>query len=250
MHDTFSAIILKQQDYKDASAIVTVLSKEYGKLALVASGVRKTNSKNAGKLFPYTIGTFMIDYKEDKTMFRLQNVSTNKLYRHIHEDISLSTSASLLAEVTDKMVLNGRESEFYLEMYDSLEEAFNLLEEGKDPLTVVSLFLVNAMELFGITPDVDECVHCSKESVSAISIDDGGFICAQCASQLNIQLTSPTDLKRFRLLVKGGLSHIDTILSITTATNEDVRILVEMIQRHSGIKIQSFGLFKRLVGLE
>lgn len=250
MHDTFTAIVLKQQDYKDASAIITVLSKEYGKLSLVASGIRKPNSKNAGRLLPYTIGTFMIDYKEDKTMFRLQNVSTVSLFRHIHEDITLSTCASLLAEVSNKMVLNGIESEFYDEMYDFLENAFHLLEEGKDPLTITALFLVDAMELFGITPDVDECVHCGSESVSAISIQDGGFLCANCANSLHINLTNPLDLKRFRLLVKGGLDHIDVIESITKAAIEDISILVEMIQTHSGIKIQSFGLFKRLFDLE
>ena len=54
MNDVLHGFILKHIDYKDASVILTFLSEEYGKISLVANGVRKASSKNAGRVIPYT----------------------------------------------------------------------------------------------------------------------------------------------------------------------------------------------------
>ena len=47
------AFILQQRKYKETSLIIDVLTRDYGRLALVANGVRKTKSKTAGLLQPF-----------------------------------------------------------------------------------------------------------------------------------------------------------------------------------------------------
>ena len=248
MNDKVTGFILKQSDYKDYGVILSVLTKEHGKLSIVANGVRKPTSKNAGRLIPYTKGEFLIDYKENKTIFSLKNVSTIETYKNMHMDLSLSTCLSVIGEMSDSFVMNGEESEYYKEVYDSLELSFTLLENHKDPITVLSLFCSDIMKYFGISADVDECVHCGSSLVQAISIKEGGFLCKECATKEGVSLKDAATLKRFRLICKGSLRQFEIIEKCGGATYDDLKNLIEMIRIHTGIKIRSFGLFERLFG--
>ena len=71
MNDRVLGLILKEQDYRDSSVLLTVLCEEYGKISLVAQSARKMTSKNRSSVLPYTKGEFFFDYKENRTMFRL-----------------------------------------------------------------------------------------------------------------------------------------------------------------------------------
>lgn len=246
MNDSVSGMILKQTDYKDNDALVTVLTKQYGKITLHARGIRKPNSKNAGKLLPYTKAEFLIDYRDDKTIFTLKNVSVRSVYLNLHQNLEAQTCASVICEVCDSLLLNGVESDIYPEIYDDLEICFSLLDSNEDSNTVLSLFLVDVMRLFGITPEVDRCVLCGRTKVSSISIRDGGFLCLDCAKQKGIHSFEPADLKRFRLLVKGGLEHFDVIRKYGCAASADTKIMVEILRMHAGISIRSYNLFERL----
>ena len=237
MNDRIVGLILKQTDYKDASAIVTVLTQQYGKIALVANGIRKPKSKNAGRL--------CFDYREDRTIFTLQSVSTISTFKNMHMDLGCSMCAAVMSEVCDAFVMQGAAVESK-EMYFYLEKAFQYLENHGNVYTILALFLVSVMAQYGITPDVDECVVCSSKYVSAISSREGGFLCANCAQNMKIQTTDIASLKRFRLLVKGGLKQYSLIAEQTQAKKEDIQILVDMIFQHTGIKIRSFALFERL----
>lgn len=244
MNETVRGLILRQTDYKDHDALISVVSKEYGKITLVAKGIRKASSKNAGKLLPYTKAEFLIDYKEGKTIFTLKNVSVLSVYFDLHQSLESQTCASVLCEVALSMLLEGRESGIYEEVYDDLEKCFSLLNEGKHTNTILSLFLVDILRLSGIAPQVDGCVRCSNTKVSSISVKDGGFLCADCAG--NASLWDTVDLKRFRLLVKGGLEHFDVISDTAPAEAKDVKILVEILREHAGIPVRSYNLFERL----
>ena len=49
------AVILKQQDYRENDALITVLSREHGKLGFVCRGIRKMASKNAVSCMPFVL---------------------------------------------------------------------------------------------------------------------------------------------------------------------------------------------------
>ncbi len=246
MNDKVTGLILKQSDYKDYSVILTVLTKEYGKLSIVASGIRKPTSKNAGRVLPYTKSEFLIDYKQEKTIFTLKNVSLIQSYKNIHFDLNLSTCASMMSEITDAFVMQGNECEYSQEIFEALDTSFTLLENKKDPMTILCLFCSNVMKYFGIGVDVDECVHCGSKLVQAISVKDGGFLCKECAQKENISLKDALSLKRFRLVCKAGLEHYEIVEQAGGASLDDLKILMQIMHTYTGIQIRSFVLLSRI----
>ena len=67
------AVILKQQDYRENDALITVLSREHGKLGFVCRGIRKMASKNAVSCMPFVLSKLMFEYKEQATLFFTKN---------------------------------------------------------------------------------------------------------------------------------------------------------------------------------
>lgn len=250
MNDFVQGLIIRQIDFKDYDAILTVLTKEYGKISFRASGVRRMSSKNAGAVLPYTLAEFAFDYKPDQTMFRMKTARTVKLYRHLHEDLGSSYGAAAAANAADAFSLPGEDFEEKEELFTCMERCFAYLDQGKDSNIVLCLYLADLMQLFGIQPEVDGCVRCGSPKVSAVSVNDGGFLCAVHAKENGISCSSPEELKRFRLIVKAGLEHLEIVEKAGGVKPLDLRILEQMIRLHGAMDMKSFSLYNRLFGIE
>ncbi len=245
MNDQVEGIILKQLDYKDNSVILTVLTKEYGKISLVAGGVRKLTSKNAGSVMPYMKSLFTFDYKEGKTMFRLKTARTIHMYRKLHEDLNASSAAAMICEAIDTTMIDDINM-FEIDTYfDLVEHSFNLLQEGKNSSLVLSLFFAELFRSMGIMPEVDQCVLCGKENAAAISIKDGGFICEDCATHLSYSFDSIALLKSFRLINKASLSQFEILEQMQLVCDQVLDKMVSFLDHHSGIHLRSYTFYQR-----
>ena len=129
MNDRITGFVLKHSDYREADVILSVLTKEYGKLSFVAQGVRKMTSKNAGSIMPYTKTEILFDYNETKTFFRLKNARCKEYYRSIHEDIIASSAAAVAAELIDVLTLQATNDMSNNHEYAFLDIVFSKLDE-------------------------------------------------------------------------------------------------------------------------
>ena len=227
MNEQITGLILKQTDYRENAVILTVLTEDYGKLSLVAAGVRKMNSKNAGSVLPYTKAEFSLDYRPDRTMFRMKTARTVSLYRFLHED--------LLAAA---------------ETYRLLDHSFQHLNEKKPADLTAALFLSSMLRTHGISPEVDACVLCGKPEASAFSLKEGGFLCAEDAAARNLKPWTIEQLRAFRVLAKAGPEQIDLVSPYFRDWSSMTGILVSFLELHAGIHLRSFGLFQRFFGIE
>lgn len=53
-------IVLKRRNYGEADRLVTILTRDYGKVTVLAKGVRKINSKRSGSIEPGTKADFQV----------------------------------------------------------------------------------------------------------------------------------------------------------------------------------------------
>ena len=249
MNEKVTGIVLKQTDYRDHAVLLSVLTKEYGKLSFVANGVRRLTSKNAGSIQPYTLAEIQFDYKEGKTMFRLQTVSVRQLYRHIHEDLTASAAAGVLCETADVLNPEMLDPDLGAFTFDLLEQALGLLNEGKRSDIVIAVFLARMLSETGMGPDVDSCVLCGSGLVQAISIREGGFLCPSCAEKTGEELRSAASLRQFRLLNKASFEHYDILTASVDRCLEDCRILTGFLVRHAGLQMRSFTFYEELFAL-
>ncbi|MBR4454795.1 MAG: DNA repair protein RecO [Solobacterium sp.] len=246
MNEKLTGLILRERDYKDNSVLLTVLTKEYGKLSLVAQGARKMSSKNRSSVFPYTKGEFLFDYKEGRTMFRMRTAHTVKMYRHLHENLNASLACGVLAEVIDSFLPEGTDLSFSMFCYDLFESACEALDQGHRDDIVLAVGLARMMETQGIAPDVDECVLCGRTVVTSLSVKEGGFLCSSCALAHGIAPAEAADLRAFRLINKARMEHLSILETHMESARKECGLLTEFIRTHAGIPVKSFALYQRM----
>ena len=250
MNDKVTGLILKQDDYRENSVLIHVLTKEYGKIVFTAAGMRKYTSRNARSLMPYTETEFTYDHKENRTFFRLRSASPVRMHRHIYEDLNAGLAAGVLAEITDSMTYDdpdGRNSVFF---YDLFANALNMLDEGKRTDIITAVFMASALNRAGMGPEVDGCVICEKTQVTALSAEEGGFLCQEHAAALSVPAYPVEALRQFRLLNKASLDQIGKLDGLIENAAEDTAVLVDLLRLHGGLEIRSFAFYQHLNAIE
>lgn len=241
MNEKVNAIVLTQNDYREADYLLKVLTKEYGLLTFVAKGAKKMNSKNAVCCMPFTEAIYVINYEDNKDIFSIHNSSLVRSNTKFSENLNISCMAQMMCEIIVKTIDNNSNYE--------TDELFNLLLfclekiDNNNYYLVTCLYISNILKILGIDPVVDECVVCGDTKVIAISNVSGGFVCKNCSSDVSSTIYEPIFLRKFRLINKATTDNFDILAKLESYNETDLKILVDFLIEHSGISLLSWVFF-------
>ncbi|MEG0841295.1 MAG: DNA repair protein RecO [Erysipelotrichaceae bacterium] len=243
MNNKIEGIVLKNRDYRENDAILTILSKDQGRIDFVARGLRKITSKNAGSSQMFQHAYFYYDEKGSG----LQSLKTSELIRgfhHLRETLLVQCIGEVMCEIMSKIeILNSEE------MFDLLYQSFASLEETKNPYTILTLFMSIILRVQGIEPCVDHCVRCGKQQgINGLSLLDGGFVCMNCFDHQDLKL-SKTDLKKFRIVIKANLEHRSILEKNCELNYQDFERIVAFFMEYSGINLVSIQFLNKIESL-
>lgn len=144
------AIILRRVDYGEADRVITFITPDRGKIAVMAKGVRREKSKLAGgiELFSETDVT-IVEGRGDLGI--LASARLVEYYKNIVTDYERVTSAYQVIKFINDLTEDSAGSEFY-ELLNTALKAINNLE-----LSVVlseAWYKLNILKLMGLEPDL------------------------------------------------------------------------------------------------
>lgn len=147
---TTQAIILSRTDYGEADRILTLLTPTYGKLSLLAKGVRRVKSKLAGgiELFSVSEITFIQGRGAVGTL-----VST-RLVKH-YGTIVTDLERTMLGYDLIKRLHVATEEEPEQGYYNLLRQTFEALDDRSIPSPLIAFwFTAQLLRLNGYTPNL------------------------------------------------------------------------------------------------
>jgi DNA repair protein RecO (recombination protein O) len=203
--------VLKRMDLGEADRILTLYTREHGKLRAVAKGVRKTTSRSAGHLEPFILSELSLAVGKELDV--ISQAETRQAFREVREDLVLTTHAYYLAELTDLLTDDRLENP---DVFDALVDGFTALAERQDARLVVISFQLRVLDALGYRPELRECVSCrtsiapGKNQFSALL---GGVVCPRCGpNELSARPIATEALKLVRYLQQSGgfrALHVD-----------------------------------------
>ena len=171
-------LVLRQTQTKEADKILTVLTAEHGKLAVVARGARRKNSKIAAASELLAFSELVL--YEQHGWLMLSEGAIIELWNNIRRDVELLSLASYFAEMTEAVTGEEPAGETLSLLLNALYALDTL---GKPPELVKAAFELRLLALSGYEPLLDRCAVCGKTAPEEPVFDarQGVVLCRSCA---------------------------------------------------------------------
>src|SRR5512135_3495534 len=95
-----TAVVLRHSDWGEADRLLTLFTREQGKLRAVAKGARKARSRKAGHLEPFTHVRLQLAKGRDLPI--VTQAETVDAYLPLRENLVLTSQASYVMELLDR----------------------------------------------------------------------------------------------------------------------------------------------------
>lgn len=159
----------------EADRLLTVMSRDRGKLTLLAKGVRRPASRKAGHIEPFTHVELLI--AKGSSLDLVTQAETVDAHRKLREDLWRSAWAYYVAELADVFTLDGDPNAL---LFDLLLETLDRLNQEVDPGLATRYFELHLLSLAGFQPQLFRCLQCDqllKPEINFFSIERGGVLC-------------------------------------------------------------------------
>ncbi len=197
------AVVLSTVDYGEADRLVTLLTRDHGKLSAFAAGARKSKRRFAGALEPGTLLKAQLVERRGSTV-RLDGVDVEKTFHGLRDDLTLISRAMYCLELCRELM---RDREPHAQMFDALEEYLGRLEQKQAGPTSLIAFELDALAQAGLMPRFDCCAICGGGvgENAAFDPDHGGAVCGNCRGRVHGGSPLPEELARSLYGLQSGI---------------------------------------------
>jgi DNA repair protein RecO (recombination protein O) len=175
------AIVLRTVDYGDADRVVTLLTRDAGKLSALARGARKSVRRFGAGLGLFGVGEATLSEKPGAELSMLESFFGARGYPHLMADVAKVAHGSYACELVRELS-PPRQAE--PELFDLLLTLFGLLEAAPPRAETLRVFELRLLDALGLRPQLEQCVACGLQELGAagdvLDLRRGGVVCAGC----------------------------------------------------------------------
>ena len=203
------ALTLKKSPVGEADLVVTLFTKDRGKLRAVAKGARRTSSKLMGHFEPLT--HVRLSLAQGRNLDYVTQAQVIESFANLKQDLGAITKGLYLAELVDGF---GSEASSNQPLYQMAVEILKSIGQDPESEWPLRFFELHLLRLSGLMPELYRCVEC-QEFLSPgnhrFSPTLGGTLCPNCQpaeSQARVRPLSLRVLKVLRLLHRSPLPSV------------------------------------------
>ena len=195
------AVVLRTQKLGEADRIITLLTREHGRIKAVAKGVRRTKSRWGARLEPAShVDLQLYSGRTFETV--TQAVSLENFGDTLSLDYQRWTVASAILEAAERFT--AQEHEPSLQQYLLLVGALKALaHETYDGSLILDAYLLRSLAVAGYAPSLTNCSVCDAPGPHRFfSLVGGGSVCTTCKPSA-APTPAPETLELMQQLLSG-----------------------------------------------
>jgi len=193
-------VVLHKINYGDTSIIVTLFTKDYGKLTAIVKGGRNPKSK-----LGLIVDTFnhlqIVFYKKDSR--EIQLISSADIISHfpnIKTDLEYQRYAQAVLELVKNLNV---EHEVNHKLFNGLIRIFSLMNESKESAVILfARFFMFFLSELGYQLQLEQCSGCGKKELSKSELSynyELGIFCEDC--KVNVVESFHINAELFAILI-------------------------------------------------
>lgn len=187
MYLTIQGLVLRVTPYNDKDALLTVLSREHGKLTVKARGLYRKNSPLTAPCQLLAYGEFtLFEYRGYCTINEAHSV---ELFHNLRKDLQKLALGTYFAQVADVVSQEDMPSG---QLQTLVLNCLYALDKLAIPEQLVkAVFELRCACLAGYTPSLTGCYRCGNPIPDRFNVAEGRLECSTCRDSASDGLRMP-----------------------------------------------------------
>lgn len=226
------ALVVGSMRYGEADRILTLYTRERGRLSAIAKGARRLRSQMGGRLEPFSLVHVMLH--QGRSLYTVTSVETIRTFQGVREELFRMEEGARLLEGIRRLF---PEEEGHPSAFNLLVRAVARLAAAPDRAAAAQVVLAARAKLLlalGYLPELDTCVECGRdEMLCGFNPSLGGVLCTECYREDVHECFSlgPEAQAGLRALLEQPLDDaVD--LTLEEATLREVEMILTRVLSH------------------
>ena len=243
------ALTLRNSPFGEADLLVTLFSREAGKLRAIAKGARRPTGKLVGHLEPLTLTRLSL--ARGRNLDIINQAETVENFTPLKGNLTAVTKGLYVAELVDGFGSEASPNEPLLNLALDTLAAIGRAPDDDLPLLHFQLHL---LAVSGLLPELQCCVECRRALEPGrhrYSAAGGGVYCPDCAinrtpDQAGLRPLSLRALKVLRLLARSRAAELPDLALDEALSQELKAVLTGTVQYWLDKEIRSGAFLNHL----
>ena len=175
------ALVARTVNYGEADRICALLTRDRGKISVLARAARRSRKRFGGALSLFVIGDAAVKTRARGDLSLLERFdSLEDLAPGISGDVIKVAHGSYLLELARELWPEGQPEPAAFEL---VCEALRALTRCPPSPPLLRAFELQYLEIMGLSPCLDRCVACGRdpgEEQTLFNLHRGGILCRRC----------------------------------------------------------------------
>jgi DNA repair protein RecO (recombination protein O) len=176
-------VVLRTQKLGEADRIITLLTRQNGRVRAVGKGVRRTKSRFGARLEPFTHVDVLIH--PGRSLDVITQAEVIRPYgAPLVGDYPRYTAGTAMLETAERFTPMEKEPALrqFLLLIGGLRALGETGEEAREPRLVLDAYLLRSLAVAGYTPALEQCARCGTAGtpLTAFAVAAGGMVCGSC----------------------------------------------------------------------
>ena len=176
MYLNVQALVLRVTDYNDRDALLTLLTREHGKLTAKARGLRRKNSPLVASCQLLAYGEFTLF--EYRGMYTVNEAVSIELFSDLRRDLGKLSLGSYFAQSAAVIAQEDLPTPELLSLV--LNCLYGLSRLNLSEKLVKAVYELRSACIAGYTPDLFGCRVCGSQKPVYFDLSGGALLCDTC----------------------------------------------------------------------
>ncbi len=252
---TTPALVLGSVAYGEADRIVTLFSRDLGKVSALGRAASKSRTRFGASLAPFVVGEAALEERHGSELYVLLRFEAREDHTGLGGDVLRLAHASYGTELVHRLTAQ-RQAEPTI--YDLLVELYRTAVASAPSAWVLRAFELRLLEALGFAAALTRCVVCGvtdgaalDEAGATVVSERGGLACARCAASLRAGNVLCAQARRALLAVAAApLASAPSLAGVVDAgaTTRAREAMHALIAEHLTAPLRSLEFIRQLRG--
>lgn len=169
-------VVLRARDCGNADKLLILMTREQGKIKVMAHGAAKPASRKRGATQLFAHARFLLH--RGRELDAISQAEVIEMFSFLRNDLERMVYASYLAELVDAFAPEGEPQPL---LFNLLLAFMHLLSKNNGEL-LTAAFAMRILSLLGYRPLLEHCAACQGPAAGSLFFSPaaGGVLCAVC----------------------------------------------------------------------